>query len=169
MQMPDLSRSDAIDKLASLISDHRIATLTTIDTDGAPWNRPMGLQKPGEFDGMLYLFTSKDSDKVKHIARNNKVSVAFAKPSEQEYATMTGTARVTDDRQKIKDYWSVSVRAWWPEGPDDPDIRLIEIDVDRAEFWDSPSSVVAHAFGLVKALVTGEPATDLGENAQVDL
>ena len=167
--MSDLSNDEALAKLAALIGDHRIATLTTIDTDGAPWSRPMGLQKPDRFDGMLYFFTSADADKVEHIARNPKVSVACAKPSDQEYASMTGTARVTNDRQKIKDYWSVSVRAWWPEGPDDPDIRLIEIDVDRAEFWDSPSSVVAHVFGLAKALANGEPASDLGENAQVEL
>lgn len=167
--MSDLSRDEAIQKLSDLISNHRVAMLTTIDTDGAPWNRPMGLQKPGEFDGTLALFTRADSDKVKHIERNPKVSLAFQKPGDNEYATMTGTARVTNDRQKIHDLWSPFVRAWWPEGPEDPSIRLVEIDVDRAEFWDSPSSMLVHAFGIAKAVVTGEPADDIGENAQVSL
>ena len=168
--MSDLPREEAVSRLASLISDHRVAMLTTIDTDGAPWNRPMGLQKPGEFDGTLALFTSDGTDKVEHIGRNPKVSVAFAKPGDNEYATMTGTARVTNDRAKIHDLWNPFLRAWWPDGPDDPEIRLIEIDVDRAEFWDSPSSILAHAFGLAKAVLTGEAAGgDLGENAQVTL
>ena len=167
--MSDLSRDEAVAKLTDLIADHRVAMLTTIDTDGAPWNRPMGLQKPGEFDGTLYLFTIAGSDKVEHIERNPKVSVAFSKPGENEYASMTGTARVTDDRETIRDLWSPSVRAWFPDGPDDPNLRLIEIDVDRAEFWDSPASVLVHAYGIVKAVVTGEPAKDIGENAQVDL
>lgn len=167
--MSDLSREDAIAKLADLISDHRVAMLTTIDTDGAPWNRPMGLQKPGDFDGTLTLFTRADSDKVEHIERNNKVSLAFAKPDDSEYATMTGAATVSNDRDKIRDLWSPFLRAWWPEGPEDPSIRLIEVDVDRAEFWDSPDSAFVHAVGFIKAIVTGEPAHDVGDNAQISL
>ncbi|OZC04558.1 hypothetical protein BSZ36_02650 [Rubricoccus marinus] len=164
-----MSRSEAVSKLADIISDHRFAMLTTIDTDGAPWNRPMGLQDPGEFDGTLYLFTGKDSEKVAHIERNPKVSVAFSKPDDQEYVTMTGTARVTHDMAKIKEHWSPSVRAWFPDGPDDENLRLIEVDVDRAEYWDSPASVVAHVYSLAKAMITGEPADDVGENEKVSL
>ena len=167
--MSDLSRPEAISKLADLISDHRFAMLTTIDTDGAPWNRPMGLQNPGDFDGTLYFFTGQDSEKVEHIGRNPKVAAAFSKPSDQEYVNMTGTARVTHDMAKIKELWSPSVRAWFPDGPDDPNLRLIEIDVDRAEYWDSPASAIAHVYSLAKAMVTGEPAEDVGENEQVDL
>ena len=167
--MSDLSRDEAIAKLADLIGDHRIAMLTTIDTDGAPWNRPMGLQDPAEFDGTLYMLTRADSEKVEHIARDAKVSVAFSKPSDQEYVTMTGTAAVTNDRQKIHDLWDVTTRAWWPEGPEDPNIRLITITVDRAEYWDSPASAIVYAVGLAKAVITGEPADNMGENEQVDL
>ena len=167
--MPDPSREEAIAKLADLIRDHHIAMLTTIDTDGAPWNRPMAPQDTEDFDGVVYLFTGKDSEKVKHIARNPKVSVAFSKPSDQEYVVMTGTARVTHDMAKIEKLWSPSVRAWFPDGPEDANLRLIEVDVDRAEYWDSPASVLAHVYSLAKATLTGEPADDVGENAKVDL
>lgn len=167
--MSDTSREDAIATLADLIADHHVAMLTTIDDDGTPWSRPMGLQDPSEFDGTLYFFSRDDSEKLAHIERNPKASVAFAKPSDQEYVTMAGTAAVENDRQKIRDLWSPSVKAWFPDGPDDPAIRLIRVDVDRAEYWDSPASVVVHAIGLAKAALTGEPADDLGENEKVDL
>ena len=167
--MSDLSRSEAIAKIADLISDHRVALLTTIDDDGTPWSRPMGLQDQEAFDGSLYFFARADSEKMDHIARNAKVNVAFSKPSDQEYISMAGVATVLNDRQKIQDLWSPSVRAWFPDGPDDDELRLIRVDVDRAEYWDSPASVVVHAIGIVRAAVTGEPADDLGENEQVDL
>ncbi|MEL6614396.1 MAG: pyridoxamine 5'-phosphate oxidase family protein [Bacteroidota bacterium] len=146
---------------------HRVAMLTTIDTDGAPWSCSMALPHPGAFDGTLSLFPRADSERVEHIERNAKVSLAFAKPGDNTYATLTGSARVTNDRQKIQNLWSPLVRAWWPDSPEDPSLRSIEIDVDRAEFWDSPSSDLVYAVGLAKALVTGEPATSMGENAQV--
>ena len=167
--MSDTSREDALATLTDLIADHHVAMLTTIDDDGAPCSRPMGLQQPGDFDGTLYFLTRDHSEKLAHIARNPKVSVAFATPSDQEYVTMAGTATVENDRQTIRDLWSPPARAWFPDGPDDPTIRLIRVDVDRAEYWDSPASVVVHAIGLAKAALTGEPADDLGENEKVEL
>ena len=163
------TRDESVAKLRELIADARVAMLTTIDTDGAPWSRPMGLQKPGDFDGTLYFYTQADTDKVAHIKRTPKVSVSVVQPGDQEYVTLTGTAAVTNDREKIRDLWTLPVRAWYPDGPDDPNLRLIEVEVDRAEYWDSPASMVAYAFGLAKAIATGEPADDLGENAKVSL
>ncbi len=82
---------------------------------------------------------------------------------------MAGTAEVVDDRQKAEDLWSEPLKAWFPDGLDDPHLRLIHVDVDRAEYWDSPSSPIVYAIGYAKAVLTGERADSLGENEQVDL
>ena len=42
------------------------------------------------------------------------------------------------------------------------------MSVERAEYWDSSQSWVAHAVGLVSSLLTGEPA-QLGENEKLEL
>lgn len=167
--MSDLSREEALSTLRDLVGDARVAMLTTLDDDGAPWSRPMGLQQPEDFDGTLFFFTRADSEKVEHIGRNSKVGIAFAQPGDQEYVAMAGTASVLNDRAKIEELWSAPVRAWFPDGPEDPNLRLIRVDVDRAEYWDSPSSAVVHAYGLAKAALTGEPADDVGENEKVSL
>lgn len=161
------SRQDRIDHLKDLIDGIHTPILITIDDDGAPWGRPMGLQKR-EFDGDLWFFTRADAAKVEHIVRNPRVGVTFAKPSDQEYVTMAGRATVSNDRDQIRDLWSEPARASFPDGADDPQIRLIHVEVDRAEYWDSPGSVVTLALGYTKAVVTGEP-TEIGENAKVDL
>lgn len=168
MSDTSLSRDEAVAKLADLIEDIRIAMLTTIDADGAPWSRPMGTQDVA-FDGTLWFFTRADSEKVEHIERNAKVGVAYANPDDQDYVTMAGTARVLNDRGKIRDLWSEPLKAWFPDGVDDPELRLIQVDVDRAEYWDSPASAVVYALGYAKAVLTGQPATDLGDNEQVSL
>ncbi|MEM0962366.1 MAG: pyridoxamine 5'-phosphate oxidase family protein [Bacteroidota bacterium] len=169
--MSDLSpseRRERIEKLADLIEDIRICMLTTVDTDGKPWSRPMATQSV-RFGGDLWFFTRDDSEKVEHIARNRDVGAAFAHPGRQDYVTMAGTALIVDDRQKAEELWSEPLAAWFPKGLDDPHLRLIKLEVERAEYWDSPSNPVVYALGYVKSKLTGEPATDLGENEKLSI
>ncbi|WP_412063026.1 pyridoxamine 5'-phosphate oxidase family protein [Rubrivirga sp. IMCC45206] len=169
--MSDLSpseRRERIEKLADLIDDIRICMLTTVDTDGTPWSRPMATQEVS-FGGDLWFFTRDDSEKVDHIERNRKVDVTFAHPGRQDYVTMAGTALIVKDKQKAEEMWSEPLAAWFPKGVDDPHLRLIKVEVTRAEYWDSPSSPIVYALGYVKAKITGKPATGLGENEKVDL
>jgi hypothetical protein len=50
---------------------------------------------------------------------------------------------------------------------DDPFISLIRVDVESAQYWDSPSSAVVHLVGFIKGLTTGKPADDIGENEKI--
>ena len=61
-----------------------------------------------------------------------------------------------------------ALKAWFPKGVDEPDIALLKINADQAEYWDAPSSPVAHLIGLAKAAVTGQTAHP-GENEKVSL
>ena len=164
-------RRERIEKLADLIEDIRICMLTTVDTDGKPWSRPMATQEV-EFGGDLWFFTRDDSEKVEHIERNRKVGVAFAHPGRQDYVTMAGTALIVKDRDKAEELWAEPLKAWFPKGLDDPHLRLIKVEVERAEYWDSPSSPVVYALGYLKAQITGKkagPGGVVGENEKVDL
>ena len=162
-----LSRDEQIQKIGELIADVRISTLTTVDPDGSLWTRPMAIQADG-FDGTLHFFTKADSDKVARVAQNSNVAVAFSNPDDENYVMMSGRASVSNDRAMIADLWSEPMRTWFPEGADDPDLRLLRVDVDRAEYWDTPSSAIVYALGYVKAVVTGKPAKP-GDHAKVDL
>ena len=161
------SHDEQVRKIGEMIADARICVLTTVDADGALWSRPMAIQAD-DFDGVLHFFSSADSEKVAHIGRNPNVAVSFSDPDDQNYVMMAGRATVLDDRARIAELWSEPMRTWFPEGKDDPTLRLLRVDTDRAEYWDSPSSAVLHAYGYVKAVVTGKPPEG-GEHAKVDL
>ena len=60
------------------------------------------------------------------------------------------------------------MRTWFPKGQDDPDIALLEVRVEMAEYWDAPSSAMVHAYGYVKAVTTGKPPHP-GGNEKVKL
>jgi general stress protein 26 len=143
-------------KLASLIKGVRTAMLTTLDHDGELRSRPMASQDV-EFDGTLWFFTKAESAKVHEIDREHHVNLAYVNPDKQIYVSVSGLARLTRNKQKAKELWSPMHLAWFPEGIDDPDLALLEVQVTKAEYWDSPSSAVVVLAGFAKALFTGKP------------
>ena len=160
------TREENIKKLQELIEDIEFAMLTTVHEDGSLRARPMAMPK-NEFDGELWFFTKKDSPKVDEIEREHQVNVSFSRPDKQHYISMSGLARVSRDRAKMEELWNPAYTAWFPEGLDDPQICLLNIKVSQAEYWDSPSSTLVHAYGYLKAVTTGEPPHP-GANDKVD-
>jgi hypothetical protein len=71
------------------------------------------------------------------------------------------------DAAKQKELWSEPLRTWFPGGPESPDVALMKVEVDGAEYWDSPSSTFVHAYGYIKSITTGQPPA-AGENDKVD-
>jgi general stress protein 26 len=160
------TRQESIEKLKELIEGIDFAMLTTI-ADGKFRSRPMSTQK-FEFDGDLWFFTSEDTHKVDEIQADNRVSVAYANPDDNVYVSVFGRAEVVKDRAKMEELWNPILKAWFPEGLDDPTLCLLKVSVEEAEYWDSPNSKIVQIAGFVKALVTGQPAEG-GEYGKVSL
>ena len=157
-----------IEKIRDLIKDIRFAMLTTIDADGSLRSRPMGTQE-AEFDGDLWFFTGASSPKVDEVERDERVNLSYAAPDDNRYVSISGTARLVRDRAKAKELWNPVLKAWFPDGLDDPDLALLRVRVEKAEYWDAPSSKMVQLAGFVKAIVTGQRADDMGENEKIDL
>lgn len=160
-------RSESLKKLGELIKDTRIAMLTTAETDGTLRSRPMATQNT-EFDGTVWFFTSAESPKVDEIEQEHHVNVSYSNPSNDSYVSMSGKASLVRDRAKIKELWNPILKAWFPKGEADPELALLKVNVEQAEYWDSPSSKVVQLAGFVKAIVTGQEAKG-GENEKIDL
>lgn len=158
--------SEKMTKLEEMIKDVEIAMLTTVEADGTLHSRPMALNNNNGFTGDLWFFTYGQSHKAEEIDQNPRVNVSFAEPRKQVYVSMSGRASLVRDREKIQELWVPSLKAWFPEGVDEPDIALLKVSVEKAEYWDAPSSAIAHAISLVKSLATGEPANP-GEHGEV--
>lgn len=164
--MKTRSDVDAIKKVGKLIKDIRTTMMTTLDETGSPRSRPM-YTHDDEFDGDLWFMTAADSEKAQEIRNNPRVNLSYASTSSERYVSVTGDAEVINDRAKIKAMWSPFLKAWW-DGPDDPDIRLIRVMVERAEYWDTPGGKIASVLSIVKSAVTGQ-RDDSGENETIDL
>ena len=157
-------KSEAFEKLTELIEGIDFCMLTTLD-GGHLRSRPMSTQD-FELDGDLWFFTSDQTHKVEEIAQDNRVNVAYSKPDDNRYVSVSGRADVVKDRAKMEEYWSPVHKAWFPDGLDDPHLCLLRVKVEQAEYWDSPSSTLVQLFGFVKAVATGEEI-DPGENKKL--
>lgn len=167
--MTDLAtHQESVAKIAALIKEIDFGMLTTVDAEGRLHSRPMSTNKEVEFDGDVWFFTYASTPKVYEIERRPYVNVAFSDPKGQTYVSLSGRAELVRDRAKLEELWKPELKAWFPKGLDEPDIALLKINADQGEYWDAPSSIVAHAISLVKAVTTGS-AAHAGENEKVDM
>ena len=160
------TRQESIEKLKTLIEDIDFAMLTTIN-GGQLRSRPMSTQKY-ESDNELWFFTSDQTHKVEEIKADNRVNVAYAEPDDNVYVSVSGRAALVKDRAKIEELWNPILKAWFPDGLEDPTLSLLKVTIEEAEYWDSPNSKLVQIAGFVKALVTGQSA-DGGENKKISL
>lgn len=153
------------EKIAALIKKFRFAMLTTKHADGKLVAHPLTIQE-AEFDGDLWFLVSKSSSPVKDLAADAEANVSMS--SDDAWLSLSGTAWLSDDREKIKELWNPSVEAWFPQGPEDPDIGILRFAAESAQYWDTPGGRIASVFSLVKAKLTGE-TYDGGESGKVEL
>jgi len=72
-----------------------------------------------------------------------------------------------EDAAKKQQLWSKRAEAWFPGGPTDPDLALVQVQIVHASYWDAKESKLVQLYEMAKAVVTGKPPVDLGEHGEV--
>lgn len=131
-------KSAELARLASLVRQMKVAMLTTIEPDGSLRSRPLQtLELDGA--GRLWFFTHASSPKSAEIEQHDhQVNLSYADPRDEDFASISGTARVVRDQDKMRALWSEPLATWFPRGLEDPDLALLEVRIDKAEYWDQP-------------------------------
>lgn len=157
------SHSDA-ERVFDLAEKIGACMLTTKTGEGLR-ARPMHAKFDRE-GGTISFLADARAHKDDEIAADRQVCLAFAKPGSNTYVSISGAAKVTADRGAIDAQWTEMSKIWFPDGPGDPNIRVLTVTPRAAEFWDDSSNPIAVAFELAKARVKQE-RPDLGENRKV--
>ncbi len=152
--MKSMTRPERIKKIEDLVKDIRVAMLVTMNEEGHARSRPMWTQE-APFDGTLWFLTSRGCRKVQEIEGNPRVNIGYASPSSESYVSVSGRAEVLNDRARIKEFWSPMLKAWF-DGPEDPEIRVLRVDVEDAEYWDTPGGKVGSLISLAKRVLSGD-------------
>ncbi|MRS62489.1 pyridoxamine 5'-phosphate oxidase [Larkinella terrae] len=159
-------RNRDMEKVSKLIEDIRVGMLTTQDEQGNLVSRPMAVMQLDE-NGDLWFLTKEHSPKTDQIDKNYKVNVAFANVSDASYVSVNGTAEELQDRAKIEELWSPMAKPWFPDGKDDPQLSILKVHTETAEYWDSTSSRMVRLFEMARAALTGDTYKE-GENKVIE-
>jgi general stress protein 26 len=161
-------REQGIKKLKELIGGIKIAMMATLNEDGTFHSRPMFTQQT-DFDGDLWFFSGLHSGKTLELQHDSHICLSYSHP-DNRFLSVSGRAEIVKDQAMSEKLWSPMYQAWFPGGLQDPNLSLIKVSVERAEFWDLASGKVVQLIGLVKALTTGKTySAGPGEHGKVDL
>jgi general stress protein 26 len=150
-----------LDKFYGLIEEIKVAMMTTRRPDGHLESRAMGNQKQAA-GADLWFVTAEGTGKLRDIAHDPHVNLAYYKTGSYEWVSASGVARVSKDRATIRELYEPDWKAWFgADGDprhgtaDDPRIVLIGIDVHATVFLEvnKPKPVVL--FELAKGWLTG--------------
>jgi general stress protein 26 len=144
----------------------KIGTCMLVTSTGAGMRaRPMHAL-PDQGAGCIWFVTDRRGAKDHEIRGGPVVCLAFADTDSNTYLSITGGAEVLHDVAKAEELWSNEAQAWWPNGPTDPEVRVLRVVPDNAEFWDTRGNSITVALKLAAARMTGGQP-DLGENRKV--
>jgi general stress protein 26 len=152
-----------LDDLYDLIDGIETAMLTTRTIDGSLVSRPLQTQKRAD-DMDLWFMTSTETHKVDELHANPEVNVAYFKDGSKEWVSVSGRARVTQDRKRIRELYKPDWLAWLVVqggvrngGHDVPLIAIIKVEQHSVTYMKSNQPRVVAMFKVMHALATGEP------------
>jgi general stress protein 26 len=155
-----------LEKVKEMVEDIRIAMMTTVDENKNLVSRPMACMQM-DADGTLWFFTQKSSPRVGQIEHHNtNVNLSFANVPDADYVSISGTLEELYDRAMIDELWSDFAKPWFPKGKDDPELTLLKVRTQLAEYWDSNDSRIVRLFEMARAAIMGDTYSE-GENVKV--
>ncbi|RYZ89491.1 MAG: hypothetical protein EOP04_06680 [Proteobacteria bacterium] len=138
---------ESMEQLKRVIRGIPIAMMTTVGSDGKLLSRPMvTIDAPDE--DALWFFAHDTSQAVRSLVRNPELNLSYVNPNDERYVSVAGHAQRVLDRDKAVELWVSDLKDYFPDGVDDPDLVLLRVEVDTAEFWDQLPNWLARAFRL---------------------
>jgi len=157
-----------LERFYAMVEDIEIAMMTTRQSDGHLQSRPMATQKPAEGADLWFVATDGTA-KLDDLAHDPHVNLAYFRERNREWVSVSGTATVSRDRQKIRELYAPDWKVWFPEEgdprhgtADDPRMVLIGVAVHAAAFLEVSKPRPVLVYEVVKGWLTGTDP-DLGE------
>src|SRR5688572_23829913 len=125
-----------IDELYALIEKIEIAMLTTRRPDGRLVSRPMATQKREPIADVWFV-ADIESHKMDELQHDSQVNLAYYDSDSREWVSVSGTAEVSTDRERIRELYQPDWKIWFGAlddvrdgGPNDPRLALILVDAE---------------------------------------
>lgn len=157
-----MSEKNGEDRVWEALRSASNCMLATHDA-GALRARPLALYTR-DGDKVVYFLTDARSHKEDEIRADPRVCLTLSE--DDFFLSLSGTAVVSRDQSIINDLWDIGAAAWF-DGKDDPNLRLLTVYPEFAEYWDRPGTIAA-AVKITFAAIAGH-RPDMGDNRKVSM
>lgn len=147
-------RSEDLTQLSELIENMTIAMLTNRDEDGALTSRPM---TPLEMDGNGAVWFFIDERHAASGDQLRSLNLSFVDEASATYVSMSGRGEIDKDRARMHRLWTSFAKPWFPDGPDSPNLALLKVVPETAEYWDGPHNRMVRKFAMATSIAAGKP------------
>lgn len=155
-----------IEQFKKMVKDCRVAMFGSYKGSDLEF-RPMS-HADVDNTGNIWFYTANDATKVGEIAKNDNVLLTYSHDGNNTYMTINGTASISNDRDKMKELMNPFVKAWFPDGVDDPNMRLIVVDPAQVTYWASNENKVVSYIKMLSSAVLGTKP-NVGEQGKMTL
>ena len=138
-------------KLHQKIKDLPVAMLTIISRDGCLHSFPMYTVQT-ECEGAIWFFTSFDAQRKKEIEFHKCINLSYSSEEKGIYVSITGKAEFINDEEKMEELWKPFFKTWFPRGKNDPNLRLLKINMENASYWNASDGHMASLWDATEAI-----------------
>lgn len=149
-----------------ILSNMTVCMVTTEDDDVFR-SRPMAPFIDAE-KRTIHFVTDNDSAKIFELQEVPRVALNFANTSDMIFASVSGQARISENRALIHKLWGPYCDVFFGGRPNDADVAVIEVKPSQAEYWDNDKNKIAIAVEMTRAYFSDD-GPNLGENAKLSL
>ena len=133
--MTGSSGRKAIPQIAALINEIDICLFATRGADGQLHARPMSNNGQVEWDGQSWFFAPTDGRLVAELRADPTAVAAYRAEEGFTFVSVSGRVTIETDKELKERYWLDDLERWFPNGPSDPNVALIRLDADGAQWW----------------------------------
>lgn len=149
-------KTDEKAKVHEILKGFSTAMFVTLGPGGRPEARPMHVAEFEDGSDEICFLTGQSGSLAGELQKEAVVLLTFQKDN-AAYVSLRGRARIDHDRNRIRELWQEAYKAWFPRGPEDPEIALVRVEPIDAEYWDNRGmNKLEYLFKAAKAYVKKE-------------
>lgn len=164
-----MSKQAQMDTIQAMVKDIKYTMMTTRNGENHLHSCPMNTTETSIGAKEIWFIGHKPSETVDNIKQNPEVNLAYVTQESDKYLSISGTAELVEDEEKLNELWSVMYNAYFEQGKEDPMVQLIKVVPHGAEYWANGNAITSAVKMAAAALTDNAVEKSLGENFSIKL
>jgi len=113
----------------------------------------------------IWFIAAEGTDIAEAARGGSRACLTLADSGSKIYATIEGAMSLSEDAAKLEELWNPVASAWFEDGEQDKDVRLVRMTPSQAEVW-ATDGAAGFLYEIAKAHLTDD-RPDMGEHARI--